>query len=251
MISLQSFKPKRVEPSIDTSMTSFRPDVDATPLVSSLLAVGPSALADAIKAHSFLADFRCRIATCQDKDLNEILANPKPLQNALAAVLSSNTVASAHQKHLAGTAGYLMTVLGIEIPSTLRSLTDGMTLQWKPLPDGTIWLYLIEVLGAPVFKLGAFKSCERYGRTTIHRRYFKKNGDPKKTPATPSCFVVNFDSNHIKVRKLVQISWTGTCDDELTDGGARVEETATEQARRRSPQSVEKTGPRAGSLQYG
>jgi hypothetical protein len=126
-------------------------------------------------------------------------------------------VASAHQKHLAGTAGFLMVILGIPLPPTLRSLTDMMTLQWKPLPDGTLWLYLIELVGAPVFKLGAFKSCERYGRTTIHRRYFKQNGDPKKTPATPSCFVVNFDLNHIKVRKLVQISWTGTCEDECTD----------------------------------
>jgi len=121
------------------------------------------------------------------------------------AVCNPDMSPSAKQLHLIGIVGYLMQKLELDIPSPVFHLIDRFTLHIMEWPDKTVLMYILEVQGSPVFKLGAFKTNFNYNRTHVLRRYVKMNGELRNPPAFPAGITVDWKIENFIFRKVVVV----------------------------------------------
>ena len=169
-----------------------------------------------VSSDPYLLDFRCTVKNEAGKGVLELLASPEGLkcaQMAMTAVCSDKWKPTRPQELLAAAMGHFMQLAGLRVPADVvpvaakfklefdEGLANEPQLNRQEWPDQTRLLYIIEVEGSPVFKLGTFFVDYSHGRRTVLCRYFSNRGrDP---PAHPEG--VDWTRNKLTVRKVIVV----------------------------------------------
>ena len=189
-----------------------------------LWALDREVVAAAIADVPFLAGFKNTVKSngCTDKTLAELIVidqGKKCIANSFkAACGESEYEPSPNQLKLVGMVGFLMHKLHLNVPAFVAGLTDRFTLHLKEWPNYSVLLYILEIKGSQVFKLGTFKINHVYNRTTILRRYVKPNGQLRKSPAFPAGITVDWRLENFIFRKVVAVNMEWNCDKSDDEG---------------------------------
>ena len=181
-----------------------------------------------VEEFPYMKDFRCQVGSkgmdfdCAGKTLLELLAHDqgkKCMATCVKVVCTPEFEPSSNQLRLVAIVGFLMEKLGLEVPTEVHALVERFTLHLKTWPDQTRLLYILEVKGAQVFKLGTFKinHAPRLMRTNVLRRYVKRDGALRNHPAFPKGVEVDWKLENLFFRKVVAVNASEFPDDPVSD----------------------------------